>query len=163
MNLPHPPLPAHQNPGNQAAKRLNVCNLFGVTTHSTRRRPPALEIWHFFGTFAVPGYDGPAHLVNKLQQKALRTVLLLLLLQTTATTTTTSGAALFPHEVRLSFYASLLERVDRRLGRSSRRRRRRCCCHGNAYQTHVFWDAFSRFSQTHSHTQQHGRKITIKK
>lgn len=110
---------------------------------------PALEIWHF-GTFAVPGYDGPAHLVNKLQQKALRTVLLLLLpLQTTATTTTTSGAALYPHEVRLSFYASILERVDRRLGRSSRRR---CCCHGNAYETHVFWDAFSKFSQTHTPT-----------
>lgn len=108
---------------------------------------PALEIWHF-GTFAVPGYDGPAHLVNKLQQKALRTVLLLLqLLQTTAT----SGAALFPRGTFCHFYASILERVGRRLGRSSRRR---CCCHGNAYETHVFWDAFSRFSQTHLHTQQ---------
>lgn len=109
---------------------------------------PALEIWHF-GTFAVPGYDGPAHLVNKLQQKALRTVLILLLLQTTAT----SGAALFPRGTFCHFYASILERVDRRLGRSSRRRRR-CCCHGNAYETHVFWDAFGRFSQTHPHTQQ---------
>lgn len=81
MSEPSAPLPTQQNPGNKAAKqRLNVCNLFGATTHSTRRRPPALEIWHF-GTFAVPGYDGPAHLVNKLQQKALRTVLLLLLQQ----------------------------------------------------------------------------------
>lgn len=145
MSEPSAPLPTQQNPGNKAAKhRLNVCNLFGATTHSTRRLPPALEIWHF-GTFAVPGYDGPAHLVNKLQQKALRTVLLLLL-QTTAT----SEAALFPRGTFCHFYASILERVDRRLGRSSRRRR--CCCHGNAYETHVFWDAFSRFSQTHTHT-----------
>lgn len=153
MSEPSAPLPTQQNPGNKAAKhRLNVCNLFGATTHSTRRLPPALEIWHF-GTFAVPGYDGPAHLVNKLQQKALRIVLLLLLLLQTTATTTTSGAALFPRGTFCHFYASILERVDRRLGRSSRRRRR-CCCHGNAYETHVFWDAFSRFSQTHPHTQQ---------
>lgn len=116
--------------------------------HPFHTSSPALEILHF-GTFAVPGYDGPAHLVNKLQQKALR-IVLLLLLQTTATTTTTttSGAALFPRGTFCHFYASILERVDRRLDRSSRRR---CCCHGNAY---VFWDAFSRFSQTHPHTQQ---------
>lgn len=145
MSEPSAPLPTQQNPGNKAAKhRLNVCKLVW-RDHPFHTSSPSRIGNLAFRYICGPRLRRSGTFGEQVTTKGLKNCI------TTTTTTTTSGAALFPRGTFCHFYASILERVDRRLGRSSRRRRR-CCCHGNAYQTHVFWDAFSRFSQTHTHT-----------